>query len=89
MSQSAQQAVPSVRLEPAPLPVEPLISTSPATQATSTSANTTAGAMVVILLWVVSIWHVTVPNEVAIAFTVLIGSVVHFIVILSMKEKQT
>lgn len=59
----------------------PLISTSPANQATAAASNTAAMAFVVIIVWLIGLVHITVPAEVATAFTVLFGAVVHFAVI--------
>ena len=60
---------------------KPKTNDSPATQATSTASNAAAGALAVIVIWALSATHVTVPPEVAAAFTVLAGALVHWLVI--------
>jgi hypothetical protein len=56
-------------------------SDSPATQSTAAASGASAGALVVILIWLISLAHITVPAEVATAFTVLTGAAVHWIMI--------
>lgn len=63
-----------------PLP-EPLVSTSPANQATANASGAGAAALVTILIWGLSAVHVTVPPEVAAAFTVIVGAGVHYLVV--------
>jgi glucan phosphoethanolaminetransferase (alkaline phosphatase superfamily) len=61
--------------------VPPLISSSAANQATAVASSGSAAALVVILLWLIGLFHVTVPPEVAAAFVTLVGAAVHWAVI--------
>jgi hypothetical protein len=60
---------------------KPLISDSPATQATSAASSASAGAFVVILMWFLYLFHITVPPEVSVAVSVLAGTFTHWLVI--------
>jgi hypothetical protein len=72
--------VPSPNAPPMPAPPQPpLISSSPATQATAAAAGLSAAAIVVIIVWIVGMFHVTVPGEVTAAATSLIGFGVHWL----------
>lgn len=64
-----------------PAPTPPLISSSPATQATAAGSSGASSALVVVLIWALGSMHVTVPPEVATAATVLVGVVVHWVVV--------
>lgn len=59
----------------------PLISNSPANQSTAAASSAGAAAIVIILLWILGLFHVTVPPEVSAAFVTLVGMAVHFVVI--------
>jgi glucan phosphoethanolaminetransferase (alkaline phosphatase superfamily) len=59
-----------------------LISSSPADQSTAAASSGGAASIVVVLLWILSLFKIPVPPEVAAAFVVMIGAVVHYVVIL-------
>lgn len=59
----------------------PLVSTSPANQATANASGAGAAALVTILIWGLGAVHVVVPPEVAAAFTVIVGAGVHYLVV--------
>jgi hypothetical protein len=52
---------------------------SKTTQSTAAASSGAAAAFVVILCWFVSLWHVTIPAEVAASITVIVGVIVHWI----------
>ena len=57
----------------------PLISSSPANQATAGVSFSGASGGVIIILWLLSLWHVTVPQEVALAASPIVGAGVHWL----------
>ena len=59
----------------------PLISTSAATQSTAAASSASAGAIVVILIWALSLVHISVPSDVSVALSVLVSAGVHWIMI--------
>jgi hypothetical protein len=65
----------------APPSAPPLVSSSPANQATAAGSYTAAGALVVILVWLLGLFHVVVPSDVVGAFGVLLGIGVHALVV--------
>ncbi len=77
MSQTTQPIPPA---DPPPAPV-PLVSSSPANQSTAAASSGSAAGVVIILLWLIGLFHVTVPPEVAAAFVTLIGTGVHWAVV--------
>lgn len=66
---------------PAPVQSAPLVSSSPANQATAAGSSGAASALVVVVIWAISYLHVTVPPEVAAAVTTLVGVGVHWLVV--------
>lgn len=74
-----------------PLPELPLISTSPANQSTAAASSGGAAGAVVVGLWVLSLWHITVPPEVAVAAATMIAALFHWVMITfgTTKEPQT
>lgn len=66
---------------PTPTPAPPLISSSPANQATAAGSGGAAAAIIVVVMWGLGLLHITVPPEVASAMTALVGAGVHALVI--------
>jgi len=60
----------------------PLISSSPANQATAAASNVAAAAVMTILIWVTTaFFHVDIPSQVAVAMGSLVGMGVHWAVL--------
>lgn len=59
----------------------PLISSSPANQATAGAAWAASAAIVTIVCWALSTAHLDMPGNVAAALTALIGMGLHYLVI--------
>ena len=70
-----------IAVQPPAADLLPLVSSSPATQATAAGSSGISAALVVVLIWALSYFHVTMPPEVATAITILIGGIVHWMVI--------
>ena len=55
---------------------------SNATQGTAAGAYTGGGGIVIVLVWVLSLYHIEVPDAVTAALTPMLGYVIHFIAML-------
>lgn len=54
---------------------------SPATQASAAAAGGVAGALVIIMIWLINLAGASVPEQVVVALTVLVGAIVHWAVV--------
>lgn len=59
----------------------PLISSSPANQATAAASGFSASGFMIILVWLLSLFHIDLPPTVAAAMVGMIGPVIHWVVL--------
>lgn len=64
-----------------PVDTPPLVSTSYANQATAAGSGAGSMAFVVLVIWILGLWKIAVPPEVATAMTTLVAIGVHAAVI--------
>lgn len=63
----------------APSPASVPATTKPTTQAAANASSGAAMAGVVVLVWLLSLWHITLPAEVAAALVTVAGGLVHYV----------
>jgi hypothetical protein len=69
---------PSPSPSQAPTTAAPL-ATKPTSQAAANASSGAAMAGVVVLVWLLSLWHIALPPEVAAALVSVIGALVHYV----------
>jgi putative flippase GtrA len=61
---------------------------SNATQSTAAASGISAGAVASVVIWVLSLYHIDIPADVAVNAVGLIGAAIHFVVIWVITQKN-